>query len=70
MNGRKLTDIVIPARDEAPGAANNAEIIRLTAEDQSLVAEALRCPPEPVDALRRAFQRREILLASTPEPAK
>lgn len=31
------------------------EVLRLSAEDQAAFAEALRNPPEPNDAMRRAF---------------
>lgn len=63
MQGRTLTDFVVSAaRDAAQRAIEDAEIIRLSLEDQRLVAEALLHPPKPAPALRRAFQRRRKLL--------
>ena len=62
MQGRTLTDFVVSAaRDAAIRAIEDAEIIRLSAEDQRLIAADILNPPEPTPALRRAFQRRHEL---------
>jgi uncharacterized protein (DUF1778 family) len=63
MQGRTLTDFVVTAaRDAAQRTIEDAEILRLSLEDQRLVADALLNPPAPAPALQRAFQRREELL--------
>jgi len=62
MQGRTLTDCVVSAaRDAALRTIEEAEILRLSAEDQRLIATAILNPPEPSPALRRAFQRRHEL---------
>jgi uncharacterized protein (DUF1778 family) len=62
MQGRTLTDFVVSAaRDEALRTIENAQIIRLSVEDQTLIATAILNPPEPTPALRRAFRRRHEL---------
>jgi uncharacterized protein (DUF1778 family) len=62
IEGRTLTDFVVSAaREAAVRAIEAAEILRLSAEDQRLIAEAILHPPEPTAALRRAFQRRDEL---------
>jgi uncharacterized protein (DUF1778 family) len=63
MQGRTLTDFVVTAaRDAAQRTIEDAEILRLSLEDQRLVADALLNPPAPAPALQRAFQRRKELL--------
>lgn len=63
MQGRTLTDFVVTAaRDAAQRTIEDAEILRLSVEDQQQVAAAILRPPEPRPALRRAFQRRRDLL--------
>lgn len=70
IEGRTLTDFVVKAaRDAAVRTINEAEILRLSVEDQHLIAEALLNPPEPTAALRKAFQRRATLLGS-PKPRR
>lgn len=62
LQGRTLTDFVVTAaREAAVRAIEEVEIIRLSAEDQRLIAEAILNPPDPSPALRRAFQRRDEL---------
>ena len=62
MQGRTLTDFVVTAaRDAACRTIEEAEIIRLSVEDQRLIAETILSPPEPALALRRAFERRDDL---------
>ena len=47
---------------EAAAASGEAQIIRLSAEDQRAFAEAILYPPEPTPALRRAFRRHRELI--------
>ncbi len=65
IEGRTLTDFVVSAaRAAATRTIEQAEIIRLSIEDQRLIAKALLNPPEPTRALKRAFQRRRELLGA------
>ena len=62
IEGRTLTDFVVSAAREAACRTIEAtEIIRLSAEDQRQIAQALLSPPEPATALEKAFQRRRDL---------
>jgi uncharacterized protein (DUF1778 family) len=62
MEGRTLTDFVVTAaRNAAVRAIEESQIVRLSIEDQQLIAEAILRPPRPASALRRAFRRRERL---------
>jgi hypothetical protein len=47
---------------EAAAASGEAQIIRLSAEDQRVFAEAILNPPEPTPALRRAARRHRELI--------
>ncbi|KAA6186201.1 DUF1778 domain-containing protein [Thiohalocapsa marina] len=65
IQGRSMTDFVIAAVQEAARhALEEAEVIRLSLEDQQRFAEALLTPPEPSPALRRAMKRHAQLLRS------
>lgn len=65
IEGRSLTDFVVSAaRAAAWRTIEETEIIRLSIEDQHQIAEALRNPPEPTAALKKAFQRRHELLGA------
>lgn len=58
LQGRTLTDFVVAAASEAARKTiEDMEIIRLSAEDQRRVAEALLNPPDPSPALVRAYER-------------
>ena len=62
IEGRTLTDFVVSAAREAACRTIEAtEIIRLSIEDQRQIAEALLSPPEPTQALKKAFRRRREL---------
>jgi uncharacterized protein (DUF1778 family) len=64
IQGRTLTDFVVTAaRTAATRTVEDAEILRLSMEDQRKVADALLSPPPAVPALRRAFKRHTALLA-------
>lgn len=58
IQGRTLTDFVVAAADEAAcRAIERTEILRLSAEDQRQIAEAILRPPEPTPALKKAARR-------------
>ena len=58
IQGRSVSDFVVGAAQEAANRTiEEAEIIRLSVEDQRLLAEALLDPPEPAPALVRAADR-------------
>ncbi len=63
LQGRTLTDFVVAAASEAARKTiEDMEIIRLSAEDQVRVAEAILDPPDPAPALARAFERHRRLV--------
>lgn len=63
LQGRTLTDFVVAAAsDAARKTIEDMEIIRLSAEDQLRVAEAILSPPAPAPALVRAFERHRRLV--------
>ena len=63
IQGRTLTDFVVGAAHEAAcRVIAEAEVVRLSLEDQRRVAKAVQRPPAPTAALRRAFRRRRDLL--------
>ena len=65
IEGRSLTDFVVTAaREAACRTIEEAEILRLSMEDQRLIAEAILNPPAPVPAMQRAVDRRRELLGS------
>ena len=62
IQGRTVTDFVVHAALEA--ATKTIEenyVVQLSMEGQEAFAEALLNPPEPNDALRRAFERHSAL---------
>jgi len=66
LQGRTLTDFVVAAAHEAAcRTIEEAEIVRLSLDDQRRIARAIVKPPAPKPALRRAFQRRRALLGGT-----
>lgn len=63
IQGRTLTDFVVAAaHDAACRAIAEAEVVRLSIDDQHRIANALLKPPAPTAALRRAAKRRSVLL--------
>lgn len=63
IEGRTLTDFVVTAAREAALRTIEAnEIVRLSVEDQRILAEALLDPPAPNAALVKAARRRRELL--------
>lgn len=64
IQGRSLSDFVVAAAQEAAEKAiAETQIIRLSVEDQRLLAEALLNPPEPAPALRRAQEAHRRLVS-------
>jgi uncharacterized protein (DUF1778 family) len=65
VQGRTVTDFVITAVQEAAqNAIAQADVIRLSLEDQERFAQALITPSEPAAALHRAFERHRQLIQS------
>ena len=65
IEGRTLTDFVVTAVQEAAQRAiEQAEVVRLSLEDQQRFADALLAPPPPSAALQRAMARHDKLLRS------
>jgi uncharacterized protein (DUF1778 family) len=65
LQGRSVSDFVVAAAQEAAHRAiEETQIIRLSVEDQRRFAEALINPPEPNEALRRAFEHHRRLVGS------
>jgi uncharacterized protein (DUF1778 family) len=63
IQGQTLTAFVISAaHDAACRTIEQAEIVRLSLEDQRRIADGILKPPAPAPALRRAFKRRRSLL--------
>src|SRR5258706_11265867 len=63
IQGRSLSDFVVAAAQEAAyRTIEEVEILRLSAEDQRLLAEAILNPPPPVPALERAFEHHRRLI--------
>lgn len=67
LQGRTLTDFVMAAAsDAARKTIAEIELIQLSREASEMLAERLINPPAPNEAMRRAFTRKERLIASTP----
>jgi len=65
IEGRTLTDFVVSAAREAAGRTiEQAEVLRVSADDQRRIAEALLNPPRSSPALRRAFKSHLKLFGS------
>ncbi|QHJ01672.1 DUF1778 domain-containing protein [Xylophilus rhododendri] len=65
IEGRSLTDFVVGAAlDAAYRTIEQAEVIRLSRDDQQRFAEALLSPPAPSPGLKRAMKRHDKLLRS------
>lgn len=55
LQGRSVSDFVVAAaREAAHRAIAEAQVIRLSLEDQRLIADGILDPPLPNDALHRA----------------
>ena len=63
IDGRSVTDFVVSAIQEAAERRiEQAQVIRLSQEDQKAFVEAVLSPPEPTAALKRAFKRHRELI--------
>ena len=57
LQGRTLTEFVVSAvLEKADHVIESHELIVLGTRDRKVLFEALRNPPEPNDALRKAFE--------------
>jgi uncharacterized protein (DUF1778 family) len=62
IQGRTLTDFVVAVAEAACRTIEQADVMRLSVEDQRRIANAILKSGPPSPALRRAFQRRRALL--------
>ena len=63
LDGRSLTDFVLTAaRAAAEQRVEQAQVIRLSLEDQRAFVEAILDPPEATPALRRSLRRHRELI--------
>jgi len=63
IQGRSLSDFVVAAaQDAANRAIEEAQIIRLSVEDQRAFADAILNPPSPSPALLRAAEAHRELI--------
>jgi uncharacterized protein (DUF1778 family) len=63
IEGRSVTDFVVSAVQEAAERRiEQAQVIRLSLEDQKAFVDAILDPPEPTPTLKRAFERRRELI--------
>jgi uncharacterized protein (DUF1778 family) len=64
LEGRSVSDFVVTAaREAAEQRVEQAQVMRLSLEDQRAFVAAILDPPEPNAALRRAFRRHRALIA-------
>lgn len=64
IEGRSVSDFVVAAAQEAARRTiEETNVLRLSLEDQRLIAEAIQNPPEPNEALRRAFDANRRMIA-------
>ncbi len=63
LEGRSVTDFVVAAaQSAAERRIEQAQVIRLSLEDQRAFVAAILDPPAPAPALRRAFARHRALI--------
>ncbi len=63
LEGRSVSDFVVTAAQEAAERRiEQAQVMRLSLEDQRAFVEAVLNPPEPAPPLRRAFRRHRELI--------
>ena len=66
IEGRTLTDFVVSvAHAAARRTIEDAEVVRLSVKDSQRFAQSILSPPEPVPALKRAFQHHRRLIGSS-----
>ena len=62
IQGRSVSEFIVDAAQEAAQRTiEETTIIRLSVEDQRLIMDAILNPPEPNEALQRAFDDRRKL---------
>ena len=65
LEGRTLTDFVVAAASAAARKTiEDADLIKLSVEDQQRFADALIDPPPLVPAMKRAIERHRRLIGS------
>jgi uncharacterized protein (DUF1778 family) len=63
IEGRTVSDFVVSAvRESAERRIEEAHVYRLSVEDQRIFADAILTPPQPTEALVRAFRRHDELI--------
>ena len=66
IQGRSVSDFVVAAaQDAAQKAIAETQIIRLSIDDQRMLAESILNPPKPVRGLRRARDAHKRLIAKS-----
>jgi uncharacterized protein (DUF1778 family) len=66
IQGRSVSEFIVDAAQQvAQKTIEETTIIRLSVEDQRQIIEALLNPPEPNEALHRAFEARRRLFGET-----
>lgn len=66
ISGRSVSDFVVAAAQAAAQRAiEESHIIRLSIDDQRLLAEAILHPPKPARALRRARDAHKKLVVAS-----
>ena len=66
IQGRSVSDFVVAAAQEAASRAiEEAQIIRLSLEDQRAFVAAVLNPPPPSDALKRAAEAHTRLISGS-----
>jgi uncharacterized protein (DUF1778 family) len=66
IQGRSVSEFIVDAAQQvAQQTIEETAIIRLSVEDQRQIMESLLNPPEPNEALRRAFAARRMLFGET-----
>lgn len=64
LQGRSVSDFLVAAAlKDAQQTIEDAQIIRLSVEDQQRFAELLIAPPPLAPAMKRAFKARQRLIA-------
>jgi uncharacterized protein (DUF1778 family) len=66
IQGRSVSDFVVAAAQEAAQRTiEETAIIRLSVEDQRLMMDAVLNPPDPNEALHKAFEAHKRLVAES-----
>jgi uncharacterized protein (DUF1778 family) len=63
IQGRSVSDFVVAAAQEAAHRAiEDAQIIRLSVEDQRMIADTILTPPPLTPAMERAIERQRSVI--------